>query len=58
MKIPNGIIYFAIIQNVMVKKKNLSKIIANPEPRTERNDRANLASWNLNPVCSLPLTQC
>lgn len=60
MKIPNGIKYFAVIQNVMAEKKktNLSKIIANPEPKTERNDRANLVSWNLNLVCSLSLTQC
>lgn len=56
MEIPNGIKYFAIIQNVVTKeKKNLSKI-ANPQPRKERNARANLTSQNLKLVCSLSLT--
>lgn len=42
MKIPDGIKYFAVIQTAMAKKKNLSKTIANPELRKERNDRDNL----------------
>lgn len=56
-KIPNSIKYFAVIQNVMAKNI-LSKITANPEPRKERNDRANLVSWNFSLVYSLSLTLC